>query len=82
MDLERLGTEERVGDFRADILAKELKYGKTVTIENQLEESNHEHLGQIITYAVGKEAGCIIWIVKRAREEHATDIKWLNSHLN
>ena len=63
MDLERIGTEERVGDFRADIFAKELEYGKTVIIENQLEESNHKHLGQIITYAAGKEAGCIIWIV-------------------
>ena len=45
MDLERIGTEERVGDFRADIFAKELEYGKTVIIENQLEESNHKHLG-------------------------------------
>lgn len=79
MDLERIGTEERVGDFRADIFAKELEYGKTVIIENQLEESNHKHLGQIITYAAGKEAGCIIWIVKRAREEHAKAIEWLNS---
>lgn len=82
MDLERIGTEERVGDFRADIFAKELVYGKTVIIENQLEESNHKHLGQIITYAAGKEAGCIIWIVKRAREEHAKAIEWLNSHLD
>ena len=82
MDLERIGTEERVGDFRADIFAKELEYGKTVIIENQLEESNHKHLGQIITYAAGKEAGCIIWIVKRAREEHAKAIEWLNSHLD
>lgn len=74
--------QKRVGDFRADIFAKELEYGKTVIIENQLEESNHKYLGQIITYAAGKENGCIIGIVKRAREEHATDIKWLNSHLN
>ena len=82
MDLERIGTEERVGDFQADIFAKELEYGKTVIIENQLEESNHKHLGQIITYAAGKEAGCIIWIVKRTREEHAKAIEWLNSHLD
>lgn len=82
LDLERIGTEERVGDFRADIFVKELESGKTVIIENQLEDTNHKHLGQIITYAAGKEAGCVIWIVKHAREEHAKAVEWLNSHLD
>jgi hypothetical protein len=51
-----------------------------VIIENQLEQSNHKHLGQIITYAAGKQASTVIWIVKEAREEHAKAIEWLNEH--
>ena len=75
-------TESGVGDFNVDIYATETGTDRKIIIENQLEESNHKHLGQIITYAAGKEAGCIIWIVKRAREEHAKAIEWLNSHLD
>ena len=51
-----------------------------IIIENQLEESNHEHLGKIITYAAGKDANYVIWIVKHARAEHQSAIEWLNDH--
>jgi hypothetical protein len=51
-----------------------------VIIENQLEDSNHSHLGQIITYASGKDASVVIWVVSRARDEHAQAIDWLNAH--
>ncbi|MBQ7933120.1 MAG: DUF4268 domain-containing protein, partial [Clostridia bacterium] len=54
--------------------------GRKIIIENQLEETNHDHLGKIITYASGKEAQVIIWIVKRARDEHKKAVEWLNQH--
>ena len=73
-------TEKFVGNFRCDILGKDEGTGKTVLIENQLEPSNHDHLGKIITYASGLNATVIVWIVEKAREEHSSAIEWLNEH--
>lgn len=70
--------EAAVGDFKADIFAIEEGTGTRVIIENQLEPTDHRHLGQIITYAAGKDAGIIIWIVKEARDKHRQAVKWLN----
>ena len=72
--------ESAVGDFHADILASETGTNRKIIIENQLEDTNHDHLGKIITYASGKDANIIIWLVKHAREEHKAAIEWLNSH--
>ncbi len=80
MDLELDGVESSVGEFRVDIVCREKDTTNRVIIENQLEPSNHEHLGKLITYASGKEARVVIWIVKTAREEHAKAIEWLNEH--
>ena len=63
-------TESAVGDFNVDIFASETGTDRKIIIENQLEDTNHDHLGKLITYASGKGAGVIIWIVKKAREEH------------
>ena len=71
-------TESAVGDFRADILAEEETTGTLVVIENQLEQTDHRHLGQIITYAAGKGAGILIWVVRQARDEHRQAVRWLN----
>jgi len=73
------GTEVNVGLYKADILAVDSE-DRVVVIENQLEQTNHDHLGKIITYAAGKQAEVMVWIVKQAREEHENAINWLNEH--
>ena len=79
ISLETDQTEAAVGDFSADILAKD-EDGNYVIIENQLEATNHTHLGQIIAYASGKEAKTIVWIAKKFRDEFKKAIEWLNLH--
>lgn len=73
-------TESSVGDFNVDIFASETGTDRKIIIENQLEDTNHDHLGKLITYASGKSADVIIWVVKHAREEHKAAIEWLNNH--
>lgn len=70
--------ESSVGTFSLDILARDQDSGEAVVIENQIEQSDHEHLGKLITYASGKDAKYIVWIVKDAREEHRAAIEWMN----
>lgn len=74
--------EAYVGSYRCDIFAKDESSGIKVIIENQLEVSNHDHLGKIITYASGLDAEVIVWIVKQAKEEHRSAIEWLNNNTN
>lgn len=73
-------TESSVGDFSVDIFASETGTDRKIIIENQLEDTNHDHLGKLITYASGKSADIVIWVVKHAREEHKAAIEWLNNH--
>lgn len=80
IDIKLIKTEACVGKFNVDILAEEEASGRKIIIENQLEDTNHDHLGKIITYASGYDAEIIIWIVKNVRDEHQKAIEWLNEH--
>ena len=62
------------------MVAKDETTGIKVIIENQLEATNHDHLGKIITYASGLDAKVVVWVVKEAREEHRSAIEWLNNN--
>ena len=78
--LEMTKTEVPVEDFCADILARNLADDSNVLIENQLESTDHRHLGQILTYLPGLEAKTVVWIATRFREPHLSAVKWLNEH--
>lgn len=82
LSLVDISKEAYVGAYRCDIFAKDETTGTKVIIENQLEMSNHDHLGKIITYASGLDAKVIVWIVREAREEHRSAIEWLNNNTN
>lgn len=66
IDIELIATEAKTGSFSTDILAVESNTDNKIIIENQLEATDHDHLGKIITYASGHDAKTIIWIVKEA----------------
>ena len=78
LELER--AEAPVGRYSADILARNPQDGAAVLIENQLEVSDHTHLGQIMTYLTGLEAKTIVWVAPAFREEHLSALRWLNEH--
>lgn len=79
LDLEVQDQESRVGPFRADILCRDTLTDKYVLIENQLEQTDHTHLGQLLTYAAGLDAVTMIWIAKHFTEEHRASMDWLNN---
>ena len=78
--IELVQTEAKVGRYNVDILAQEENTGNKIIIENQLETTDHNHLGQLITYAAGIEAEYIVWLVREARDEHLQAVNWLNEH--
>lgn len=78
-ELEVEGTEQKVGPYRADILCKDLSTEAWVLVENQLEKTDHSHLGQLITYAAGLDTVSIVWVAQKFTEEHRAALDWLNS---
>ncbi len=78
MKLELIDTESNVGPFRADILCKDMISDAMVLIENQLEKTDHTHLGQLMTYAAGLDTVNIIWVAQQFTEEHRSALDWLN----
>ena len=86
MELEVQGTErlvsECLGGFKVDILAKmaDCEEEHFVVIENQLQKTNHKHLGQLLTYASGLNAKAVVWIAQKFTDEHKKALDWLNEH--
>ncbi len=78
VELEPEAQEKSVGPFRADILCRNADGGTWVLIENQLERTDHVHLGQLLTYAAGLNAVTICWIAASFTEEHRATLDWLN----
>lgn len=78
LELEVEAQEKSVGPFRADILCRDTATEKWVLIENQLERTDHLHLGQLLTYAAGLDAVVLVWIAERFTDEHRAALDWLN----
>jgi len=78
LDIELEDTEVRIGKFSADIVGLDRSSNRTIIIENQLEKTNHDHLGKIITYGAGRDAGIVIWICKKIQQEHRKGLDYLN----
>lgn len=81
MDLELESTEADAGDFSADIIARDLSTNRLVVIENQYGNTDHKHLGQLITYASVLGAGAVVWIAETIRPEHKSAMDFLNQNL-
>jgi len=77
LSIDNVNREQNAGSFSVDLVAKD-RIGNTIVIENQLERSNHDHLGKLITYTSALNANIAVWIVKEPREEHTKAIVWLN----
>jgi hypothetical protein len=77
LELSNVEREKAVGDFSVDLTAED-RNGNLVIIENQLEKSDHEHLGKIMTYLSSSDAKAAIWIVANPRPAHVTAVSWLN----
>lgn len=78
LDLELEAVERPVGVFKADILCKDTVSDRWVLIENQLERTDHSHLGQLLTYAAGLDAVTIVWVAAKVADEHRAALDWLN----
>jgi len=78
---ENIKTEDNAGKFNCDITADEVESGKKIIIENQLEKTDHSHLGQLLTYASSFDASIIVWVVADTRDEHKQAIEWFNKNM-
>ena len=78
LELEPGSVEKEVGSFRADIVCRDIGTDSLVLIENQLEQTDHRHLGQLLTYAAGLQAVTVVWLADKFRDEHRAALDWLN----
>ena len=80
LELKFEAQEKNVGQFRADILCRNRIDNTRVLIENQLEATDHGHLGQLLTYTAGLDAATIVWIATEFTDEHRAALNWLNAN--
>lgn len=80
IELKAIATEAAVENFSVDIIAEDSRTGDRVLIENQLEASDHRHLGQVLTYLAGIEAKSVVWIARDFQDAHRSAVRWLNEH--
>jgi Domain of unknown function (DUF4268) len=80
IELELEDTEHAVGGYSLDVIGRDQTNGVVLIVENQLSDSDHGHLGQLLTYAAGTAASTIVWITTRFRDEHRQALTWLNEH--
>src|SRR5207244_6039820 len=80
IELEPDSEEVAVGPFWADIVCRDTATGGKIVIENQVEKTDHVHLGQILTYVAGVGAQIVVWIASKFTEEHRAALDWLNEH--
>ena len=78
LELEPGSVEKEVGSFRADIVCKDIGTDSSVLIENQLDQTDHDHLGKLLTYAAGLQAVTVVWLAEGFRDEHRAALDWLN----
>ena len=78
LEIETEQREAAVGAFSLDLLGREVGSDRVVIVENQLERTDHGHLGQLLAYAAGLDAKIVVWISPDVREEHRDAVHWLN----
>jgi hypothetical protein len=80
IELRLEAAEHAVGGFSLDLIGWDLSHDARLIVENQIEQSDHGHLGQLLTYAAGTDAATIVWMARAFREEHRVALDWLNSN--
>jgi hypothetical protein len=71
--------EAAVGRYSLDLLLEDAQ-GRTVIVENQFGQTDHDHLGKLLTYCAGTEADVVVWIAESLTEEHVAALEWLNDN--
>ena len=82
LNLENIKPEAAAGRYNVDIVADDIDTKRKVIIENQLESTDHKHLGQLLTYASAYDASIIVWLVTDFTEEHRQAIDWFNRNIS
>lgn len=79
IDIELETREHPVGAFSLDLYGRDITNECVLIVENQLAETDHKHLGQLLTYAAGTDAATVVWVTPRFRDEHRQALEFLNN---
>jgi hypothetical protein len=78
LEVEFTQSEQQVGPYAVDIIGRDLTHNSVLIVENQLEKTNHSHLGQLITYAANTDAVTVVWVARDFTDEHRQAVDYLN----